>query len=272
MIIKVKNMNIKMDIININKFIGIENYLTNENYKYSIITKTKIDFILPKIKAKLNTKYYQLFDFDEYQIQKQIDENNNLLGYIYYNKNEVYLYPINKSFEIEYLLSQYALVYFLRLEKDSLFMHGSSIMYKNKGIIFTAKSGTGKSTHAKLWLKNSNAITINDDKNIIALIDDKLKIYSSPWSGKEMLNNNISTTLDSIIFLYQNKTNTLEKINNIKALKLLLGQIENLNENNKEIWNKIVDKMLELPIYYYGCNIEDEAFYTLKEGIKELWD
>lgn len=268
-IIKVKNMNISIKIFTEDKFIGLKRYETLESPKYFIESKDNIDFILDDNKLSSKMKFYELYKYDNYIIQKQINEKGNVIGYIKYSKNYVYLYPLNISFELEYLLSQYALVYFLRLENDSLFMHGSSLRYLNKGIIFTAKSGTGKSTHTRLWMKLSDAVTINDDKNIIALEGNDLVIYSSPWSGKEMRDNNIKSKLDVIVFLYQNKENKVEELNGRGALKLLLHQIETINDTNKDIWNKIVDRMLELPILYYGCNMEDDAFYTIKKELEK---
>ena len=135
------------------------------------------------------------------------------------------------------------------------------------GIIFSAKSGTGKSTHRRLWEKYGMAICINDDKNIITLEDNTLYITPNPWCGKHMVQNNIKCPLNAIVFLFQSKTNVIVEITKTKAFKLLLGQIMTPNDTNMDKWNKIIDKMLELPIYYYGCNMEEDAYEIIKERI-----
>ena len=82
-----------------------------------------------------------------------------------------------------------------------------------------------------------------------------------------MKQNNIKSTLDVIVFLYQSKENTIKEISKAQAFRLLLGQILPPDDNNKDKWNNIVDKILELPIYYYGCNMEYDAFKVINERI-----
>ena len=79
-----------------------------------------------------------------------------------------------------------------------------------------------------------------------------------------------SNTCPKSLFLFQSKTNIIKDISKAQGFKLLLGQIVVPNDSNKEKWNRIVDKILELPILYYGCNMEKEAFTTLRERIDEI--
>ncbi|MDE5856152.1 MAG: hypothetical protein K2H06_03800, partial [Anaeroplasmataceae bacterium] len=187
---------------------------------------------------------------------------------IVYQNEKIDLYLKRQDFATEYLLSQYALLYILNQKKESLFIHSSSIVYHSKGILFSAKSGTGKSTHARLWRTYTNAEALNDDKNIIVLENDQLTLYSNPWSGKHQIHQNIVAPLSCIVFLYQSKTNVIKKLEAREAMRLLLGQIEPPKKDSIEAWNKIVDKILELPTYYYGCNMEEEAVITLKKRLE----
>ncbi|MBQ4126032.1 MAG: hypothetical protein II595_08765, partial [Desulfovibrio sp.] len=61
--------------------------------------------------------------------------------------------------------------------------------------------------------------------------------------------------LSCIVFLYQNKDNTLTKLTKIEAFKRLITQLVLPTMENKELWNKIMDKLLELPIFLLGCNM-----------------
>lgn len=214
------------------------------------------------------TDYYLLYETEEgrYQIQR---DNNLVVGSILYKDKEVYLYIKRKDFVVEYLLSQYAFVYWIKEYSNSLFIHSSSLNYNGNGILLCAKSGTGKSTHRKLWEANG-AICINDDKNVISLIDDELYIMPNPWSGKHFCDNNVSVKLKAVVFIYQNSNNIINKINLKEALMLLLQQIQLPSKKCKDNWNKIVDKLLASCIIKYGCNMENEAFEVLSKYLKEV--
>ncbi len=267
MVISVANVNIDVCFIYEDEFVNLNLYKTNNKGDF-FIKSFDSDFPIVDGKEIYKTEYYDLYEIDNKKIQVQ-KYNNEIVGYIVYDNKEISLYLKHSGFDIEYLLSQYALLYILNLQKDTLFIHSSSIVYNNKGLLFSAKSGTGKSTHASLWRKYTDAVSLNDDKNIIVLEDNKLMLYSNPWGGKHQISNNIIAELASIIFLYQSKDNIIRRLKPIEAIKLLLGQIEAPKKDNLESWNKIVDRILELPIYYYGCNMEEEAVKVVKERLGE---
>jgi len=79
----------------------------------------------------------------------------------------------------------------------TILFHGSAIMVNNKGIIFTAPSGTGKSTHSEKWNRLFGAEYINDDKPYISVKDEFL-VHGSPWMGVHHLGNNVSYPLSAI--------------------------------------------------------------------------
>lgn len=270
MVIKISNLVIECNLLFIDEFKSINKYEVNDKPSYYINSYNE-EYDLSLLKNKiLETEYYDLYLVNGKKIQFQKDLTKEYLGVIEYDNNKVNIYNIkNTSFDLEYVLSQYAISYLVTTYSKSIFFHSSSIYYKGIGICFSAKSGTGKSTHRRLWNKYSDAICINDDKNIITLDNNKLLISPNPWSGKHMVDNNIKTELKAIVFLYQNKTNVVEELPLKKAFKLLLGQIELPKDDNIELWNNITDLMLKLPIYYLGCNMEKEAFTTIKERIDE---
>lgn len=270
--IKIKNTVFKIDFIYKDDFFNAIRYETDEPFQYSINSYKK-KYSIPDIKPNLTTKFYDYYYLGEEEIQIQKNQQNEHIGTIVYKGSTANLYLNFDNSVTEYVLSQYAVFHFLFLDNDCILMHGSSILYKNKGIIFTAKSGVGKSTHTRLWRNLSDAITINDDKNILSLKDDKVYLYSSPWSGKHRLDTNTNSTLDAIVFLYQNKENVVQRLKPLEGFKRLLSQIEALSEENKEYWNQITDRLLEVPMYLYGCNMENEAFEIIKNRLeKDLWE
>lgn len=154
----------------------------------------------------------------------------------------------------------------------AVMIHSSCIAYKNEAILFSADSGTGKSTHTSLWkeLYSDDVQFINDDKPILRLIDDKVYAYGTPWSGKTDLNSNISAPLKGIVVLERGQRNTIERVQLNDVISTVFSNIVVPTEN-KEIadialssYNKILSKV---PLYRLKCNISLEAPRVVKEKV-----
>jgi len=149
---------------------------------------------------------------------------------------------------------------------DGIIFHSSAIMVDGKAYLFTAPSGTGKSTHARLWreLLGDKAVMINDDKPIIRYIDGKFYVYGTPWKGKHRLGSNTRAEIKAISEIYQAKENVIRKATTNEMLMTVLNQTlrpEGLTDMDKLL--TLIDKMLrQVGIYVLGCNISKEAAET----------
>lgn len=154
------------------------------------------------------------------------------------------------------------------------FLHCSCLEYNNEAYIFTAKSGTGKSTHARLWREylKDEVTMINDDKPIVRMIDDTFYIYGTPWNGKHRISNNIKAPIKAIFYLHQSQENRVEKCDTISALTKLLSQT--VLPDNKAVMNNLLDMLEKLlsktPVYDLYCNISEDAVKTALSSIKEI--
>ncbi|MDZ4196168.1 MAG: hypothetical protein U1C51_02840, partial [Candidatus Izemoplasmatales bacterium] len=122
-------------------------------------------------------------------------------------------YPIN-YLEMEYIWTG---IIFLEIALSHGYtaLHGSAICYKGKAIIFSAPSGTGKSTQTHLWTSLCKEITIiNDDKPLLRVEEGIPLVYGTPWSGKDVVNHNISCPVLAIVFLRQETTNQIYPLSN----------------------------------------------------------
>ncbi|MDO4607816.1 MAG: hypothetical protein Q4B40_01320 [Clostridia bacterium] len=143
--------------------------------------------------------------------------------------------------------------------------HGAAIEYNKGAYLFTAPSGTGKTTHINLWKKNlgDKVDIINGDKPIIK-VDDISTVYGTPWAGKENLCRNASAPLKAICILKQSKTNEIEKINTTEAINHLMQQVylpKNADALSKTL--SLIGKLIEgTPVYLLGCDISNKAFET----------
>ena len=109
---------------------------------------------------------------------------------------------------------------------DTVLMHGSVVATAGQGYMFTAPSGTGKSTRTKLWLDNiRNSIVINGDKPLLKVTDEAVYAYGTPWCGKEGWNTNASVPLRAIFLLERSEGgNRIEEVSFAEAFPTLLRQ------------------------------------------------
>lgn len=141
--------------------------------------------------------------------------------------------------------------------------HGAAITWKEKGYLFTAPSGTGKSTHISLWRKylGEDVQIVNGDKPFMKAEGEEIKIYGSPWAGKEGWQKNRSTTLDAICILEQSKENKIKKLEPSQSVPRLIRQIyftENAAYAGKTL--ELMDLLLKkVPVYLLECDISKEA-------------
>ena len=108
----------------------------------------------------------------------------------------------------------------------SVLFHGSVIAVDGAAYLFTAKSGTGKSTHTRLWreLLGERAVMINDDKPLLQVTESGTLVYGTPWDGKHHLSSNTSVTLKAICILERAKENRIREISKAEAMPMLLQQ------------------------------------------------
>ena len=99
-------------------------------------------------------------------------------------------------------------------EDGILLFHGSAICVDGKTYIFTAPSGTGKSTHSRLWrelLIEHDVVMVNDDKPFLKVEEGHVTAYGSPWRGKERLGCNMSAPVEAICHISQGTKNIIRE-------------------------------------------------------------
>ncbi len=158
------------------------------------------------------------------------------------------------------------------IDKGIFLFHGSVIALDGEGYLFTAKSGTGKSTHTRLWreLFGQRAVMVNDDKPLLEPTQSGVIVHGTPWNGKHNLGTNISVPLKAICILERGEENHIERVEASQAFPLLLQQ------SNRSMGAEKMLKTLELldtalrkiPVYKLQCNMEPEAARVAYEGMK----
>lgn len=99
-------------------------------------------------------------------------------------------------------------------EYNTVLFHGSLLELDGKGYLFTAPSGTGKSTHVRLWKEyfGERVTVVNDDKPYLKIVDNQVIGFGTPWDGKHRLSKNVSVPVKGICILSQDKSNWIKKL------------------------------------------------------------
>ena len=109
---------------------------------------------------------------------------------------------------------------------DRILFHGSTLSVDGRGVLFTAKSGTGKSTHTRFWREafGDHVEMINDDKPFLHVTEGKVTVYGTPWRGKHALGGNLSAPLEAVYYVNRGAENRAEPISPRELFPLLLQQ------------------------------------------------
>ncbi len=158
-------------------------------------------------------------------------------------------------------------------ERDVLLFHGSVVAVDGQAYLFTAPSGTGKSTHARLWREafGDRAVMINDDKPLLHVGEDGVTAYGTPWNGKHRLGGNLSAPLKALCILSRDKTNHIEPVSREEAFAVLLQQC--YRPESQEGMARVLELLARLSglvrLYRLGCNMEPEAALISYQGMQE---
>ena len=148
-------------------------------------------------------------------------------------------------------------------DREVLMTHGSTVAVEGKAYLFTAKCGTGKSTHTRLWRQvfGERAVMVNDDKPFLKITQEGIHACGSPWSGKHGLDSNITVPLQGICILDRGIENKIHRISHEEALPMLLHQsYRPLAPDKGERFEKLVTLLAqEVPLWHMACNMDPAA-------------
>ncbi len=155
---------------------------------------------------------------------------------------------------------------------DTVLMHGSAVAVDGEAFLFTAPSGTGKSTHTRLWREvfGERAVMVNDDKPLVRISEGGVTVYGTPWNGKHHLGSNIAVPLRAICLLERDQTNHICEISAQEAYPVLVRQTYRpLDQKAVAQTLALLDRLkTNIRFYRLGCNMEYEAAQVAYSGMK----
>ena len=176
---------------------------------------------------------------------------------------ELALAPDFPRFYLESLALFRKLCDYCLKNSNGIIFHSSAIAVDGNAYLFTAPSGTGKSTHARLWreMLGDRAFMVNDDKPIIRFEDGAFYVYGTPWNGKHRLDTNTKVKIKAICAISQAKENSIQRATTAEMVITVLNQTirpKEASDMDKLLF--LVEKMLTtVDLYKLGCNISREA-------------
>lgn len=161
------------------------------------------------------------------------------------------------------------------LSRQTVSVHASTVMYRDKSTLFLGESGTGKSTQTSLWLKHiPDTELLNDDGPCVRLESDgSIRVYGSPWSGKTPCYKNQQTPIAAFVRLSQAPHNHIRRLKGIEAIGALQPSCPFAFAYDKQlsesIYSILSSVLQQIPVYHLEC-LPDAgaallAFNTLKQ-------
>ena len=149
---------------------------------------------------------------------------------------------------------------------DTLMVHASVIKHNGGGYMFLGRSGTGKSTHSRLWLSNiDDTELLNDDNPVIRLVDGEAVVFGTPWSGKTPCYKNDSVPLKAVVRLSQAPHNKILRNIPLQAYASLMPACSCMrwDRTSTDALHKTVEKVIsKVACWHLEC-LPDEAAAVL---------
>lgn len=178
-------------------------------------------------------------------------------------------------FPADYLesLAIYRKICTLLLPLDVVLFHCSALEMDGRAYLFTAPSGTGKSTHAALWRKvfGQRVRMINDDKPLLRReTDGSWRVFGTPYGGKDNLQNNISQTIGGIVLLERGEENCITLVSARDAFPRLLAQTYHDTQAPEALLRTmdLVGTLAQLPVFRLECTISEQAVRVAYDALR----
>ena len=159
---------------------------------------------------------------------------------------------------------------------NGIFLHSAVIVSAGKAYAFVAPSGTGKTTHIRLWKKvfGEDVYILNGDKPLIREIDGKFIVFGNPWQGKENYGVNAQCELAGIYLLNRAEQNSISKPTSIRLFHALIHAtvFPESADGRMRVMDFFERMLTRTKVLTLNCNMQDEAAYVAKRGMEDPYE
>ena len=188
---------------------------------------------------------------------------------VYYPRQKmgprVTMFQINTCLMIQYT--------FATASRQTLLLHSSMVRLDGKANLFFGVSGTGKSTHSRLWLENVPECDLMNDDNPVIRFDENGTLigYGSPWSGKTLCYRNVSAPVRALVRLEQKPENRISRLFTLDAYASVIAASSTIRWN-RAVMDALVPTVervaMNIPCYTLGCRPDADAVAVCRKGIE----
>ena len=154
---------------------------------------------------------------------------------------------------------------------DTLMVHASVIAHDGGAYMFLGRSGTGKSTHSRLWLRHiDDTELLNDDNPVIRLTEGNVYIYGTPWSGKTPCYKNKVLPLKAIVRLSQAPYNRIDRLTPLQSYASLMPSCSCMrwDRSSTDALHKTVEKVITcVKGWHLDCLPDEDAARTCHNAV-----
>jgi hypothetical protein len=245
---------------------GVPDWLEESRAQWKMVTA--VDEIAP---------YYYGYTFEDKTIYEYLMTREVRAGYFVMNKDytegEYYpcpriggrttLFQVNTSLMIQYTFATAGL--------STLLLHASVTRYEGRANLFFGVSGTGKSTHSRLWHEYvPGSDLMNDDNPVIRYVDGQFFVYGSPWSGKTTCYRNVVAPVNAFVRLEQFPENRIARLEPLQAYASVIAAVSTIRWNH-DIMSLLVPTIervaMTVPCFQLKCRPDEEAVRVCKDAI-----
>ena len=155
-------------------------------------------------------------------------------------------------------------------QRNGLFFHGAFVKWQGRGLLFTASSGGGKSTHAELWRKYMGAAVINGDKVLVRRFRAEARAYGSIWPGSSPYVINDEAPLSAIVVLKKGEKNAIRRLSSKELIPEVGTHIYYPSWDDVLMGQALetMDQILrQIPVYELICRPEREAAELVRRTV-----
>ena len=173
------------------------------------------------------------------------------------------LFQVNTSLMIQYTFATAGL--------GTLLLHASVTRFEGRGNLFFGVSGTGKSTHSRLWHEYvPGSDLMNDDNPVIRFQEEGCVVYGSPWSGKTLCYRNVVAPVNALVRLEQFPENRIERLHALQAYASIIAAVSTIrwNSDTMSLLIPTIERVaMTVPCFLLKCRPDEEAVQVCKNAI-----
>lgn len=154
--------------------------------------------------------------------------------------------------------------------RQGVILHAAYIRWNEEAILFTAPSGTGKSTQAELWGRLRGAELVNGDRVAVMTGSDKIMACGIPFCGSSGVNENVTVPVRAVVYLSQGKNTEIHRLSGVQAFRRVW---EGCSVN---VWNRedmaictqtVMEIVSRVPVFHLSCTPDESAVLALEQQI-----